>query len=442
MLLSGKSLKHDFIRFVSATMASQVVFSLYSMVDGLMVSIGVNEYAMSAVNLAIPFTNALFSIAVLFAVGSSTLIAIFIAQEKRREANALFSQNFATLLTLGAVITALVLLFLEPFAYLLGADEITLDYVKQYILGIAPFSVCYLVSYNLEVLVKTDGYPRYALFTVIGGCLTNCVLDYIAIFHLDMGVFGTAVATGISQLVTCISYFVHFFSKKCTFRLCKFRFDPHLYARILPIGLSDGVTELCTGLMIFLFNRTVLKCIGTDGVATYTVIAYVTTIVINLMVGISQGSQPLVSYHYGKEDHTGCQKLLRYALTTVCIFAPALFLLVFFFAPQIVRAYLSHAGDTLIEYSIGAFRRYSVSYLLLGFNIVIGGFMTAIECPVPAISISVGRGLALQSAVLLLLAAIFGGDAVWYTPIFSEALCLVMSLLFLRSYRRQTDMQA
>ena len=177
MLLSGKSLKHDFIRFVSATMASQVVFSLYSMVDGLMVSIGVNEYAMSAVNLAIPFTNALFSIAVLFAVGSSTLIAIFIAQEKRHEANTLFSQNFATLLTLGAVITALVLLFLEPFAYLLGADEITLDYVKQYILGIAPFSVCYLVSYNLEVLVKTDGYPRYALFTVIGGCLTNCVLD-------------------------------------------------------------------------------------------------------------------------------------------------------------------------------------------------------------------------------------------------------------------------
>ena len=148
MLLSGKSLKHDFIRFVSATMASQVVFSLYSMVDGLMVSIGVNEYAMSAVNLAIPFTNALFSIAVLFAVGSSTLIAIFIAQEKRREANALFSQNFATLLTLGAVITALVLLFLEPFAYLLGADEITLDYVKQYILGIAPFSVCYLVSFS------------------------------------------------------------------------------------------------------------------------------------------------------------------------------------------------------------------------------------------------------------------------------------------------------
>ena len=352
-------------------------------------------------------------------------------------ADTLFSQNLVTLLLLGAVITALVLLFLEPFAYLLGADEITLDYVKQYLLGIAPFSVCYLVSYNLEVLVKTDGYPRYALFTVIGGCLTNCVLDYIAIFHLDMGVFGAAVATGISQLVTCISYLIHFFSKKCTFRLRKFRFDPRLYARILPIGLSDGVTELCTGLMIFLFNRTVLRCIGTDGVVTYTVIAYVTTIIINLMVGISQGSQPLVSYHYGREDHAGCRKLLRYALTTVCVAAPLLFLGLYVFAPQIVSAYLSHASAELVDYSVHAFRRYSISYLLVGFNVVIGGFLTALERPVPAISISVGRGLVLQSAVLLTLATVFGGDALWYTPILSEAMCLAMSLFFLRRYRRE-----
>ena len=438
MSLSGKSLKHDFVRFVSATVASLMLFSLYSMVDGLMVSIGVNEYAMSAVNLSLPFTNALFSIAVMFAVGSSTLIAIYIAQDKRHEADALFSQNFATLLVIGVLATTLVFVFLEPFAILLGADEITLDYVKEYLIGIAPFSVCFLVSYNLEVLVKTDGYPRYALFTVITGCLTNCVLDYVAIFWLNMGVFGAAAATGISQLVTCVLYLIHFFSKKCTFHLRKFRFDPHLYARILPIGLADGVTELCTGLMIFLFNHTVLRCIGTDGVVTYTVIAYVNTVVINLMVGISQGSQPLVSFHYGKGEHDQCQKLLRYGLTTVCIIAPLLFLCVHFFAPQIVSVYLSHASDELVAYSVRAFRHYGISYLLVGFNVVIGGFLTALERPIPAISISVGRGLVLQSAVLLTLAAVFGGEALWYTPIISEALCLAMSVIFLRLYQGET----
>lgn len=438
MLLSGKSLKHDFVRFVSATVASLMLFSLYSMVDGLMVSIGVNEYAMSAVNLSLPFTNALFSIAVLFGVGSSTLIAIYIAQDKRHEADTLFSQNFTTLLVIGVLATTLVFVFLEPFAILLGADEITLDYVKEYLIGIAPFSVCFLVSYNLEVLVKTDGYPRYALFTVITGCLTNCVLDYVAIFWLNMGVFGAAAATGISQLVTCVLYLIHFFSKKCTFHLRKFHFDPHLYARILSIGLADGVTELCTGLMIFLFNHTVLRCIGTDGVVTYTVIAYVNTVVINLMVGISQGSQPLVSFHYGKGEHDQCQKLLRYGLTTVCIIAPLLFLCVYFFAPQIVSVYLSHASDELVAYSVRAFRHYGISYLLVGFNVVIGGFLTALERPIPAISISVGRGLVLQSAVLLTLAAVFGGEALWYTPIISEALCLAMSVIFLRLYQGET----
>lgn len=438
MLLSGKSLKHDFVRFVSATVASLMLFSLYSMVDGLMVSIGVNEYAMSAVNLSLPFTNALFSIAVLFGVGSSTLIAIYIAQDKRHEADTLFSQNFTTLLVIGVLATTLVFVFLEPFAILLGADEITLDYVKEYLIGIAPFSVCFLVSYNLEVLVKTDGYPRYALFTVITGCLTNCVLDYVAIFWLNMGVFGAAAATGISQLVTCVLYLIHFFSKKCTFHLRKFHFDPHLYARILSIGLADGVTELCTGLMIFLFNHTVLRCIGTDGVVTYTVIAYVNTVVINLMVGISQGSQPLVSFHYGKGEHDQCQKLLRYGLTTVCIIAPLLFLCVYFFAPQIVSVYLSHASDELVTYSVRAFRHYGISYLLVGFNVVIGGFLTALERPIPAISISVGRGLVLQSAVLLTLAALFGGETLWYTPIISEALCLAMSVIFLRLYQRET----
>ena len=436
MLVSGKSLKYDFLRFVSATVASLMVFSLYSMVDGLLVSIGVNEYAMSAVNLALPFTNALFSIAVLFAVGSSTLIAIYLAQKKNKEADVLFSQNFVTLLFIGALATALVFLFLEPFALLLGADDVTLDYVKEYLTGLAPFSVCFLVSYNLEILVKTDGYPRYALFTVITGCLTNCVLDYVAIFWLDMGVFGAAAATGFSQFVTCVLYFIHFFSKKCTFHLCRFRFDPHLYRRIFPIGLADGVTELCTGLMIFLFNRTVLRCIGTDGVVTYTVIAYVNTVIINLMVGISQGSQPLVSYHYGKGEHKQCETLLRYGLTTVGILAPVLFIGLFLFAPQIVSTYLSHASDALVHTSVGAFRHYSISYLLVGFNIVIGGFMTALERPVPAITISVGRGLVMQSICLLTLAALFGGSALWYTPIISEAICLCLSLYFLRQYRR------
>lgn len=437
MLTSGKGLRCDFFRFVSATIASLMVFSVYSMVDGLMVSAGVNEYAMSAVNLALPFTNALFSIAVLFAVGSSTLIAIFLAQENLQKADALFSQNLTVLFCIGAALTAAVGIFLEPFAVLLGADAFTSDYLKQYLLGLLPFSVCFLISYNLEIQVKTDGYPRYALFTVITGCLANCVMDYIAIFFLDLGIFGAAVATGLSQLLTCVIYLAHFLGKRCTFHLRKFHFDFRFYKRLIPIGLADGVTELCTGLMIFLFNRTVLKWIGTDGVVTYTIIAYVNTIIINIMMGISQGAQPLLSYFHGKKDLRQCAALLRYALTTVCVIAPLSFIGLYLCAPQIVGVFLPHAGAELVESSVQAFRHYSFSYLIVGFNIVIGGSMAAMEHPEAAISISIGRGLVLQSAVLISFASLAGASLLWYTPIVSEALCLCLSLFFLRRLWRR-----
>lgn len=432
-----KNLKADYIRFVSATMTSLMVFSLYSMVDGLMVSLGVNEYAMSAVNLTLPYTNLLFSIAVMFAVGTSTLISFYLAQQKRHEADALFSQNLAVLACIGLGIMVLVYLWITPFARLLGADDVTLEYAVSYLHGLLPFSVCYLISYNLEVLIKVDGYPHFALFTVIMGCLTNCVLDYIAIFLLDMGTFGAAAATGISQLLTCVLYLGHFRGKKCAFRPRKFRFDPHIYKRLLPIGFADGVTELCTGLMIFLFNRTVLRCIGTDGVVTYTVIAYVNTVVLNLMMGIPQGSQPLVSFYYGKGELRQSLRLLRYGLVSICVIGPAAFLILQLFAPQIVGTYLSRAGAELISDSVSALRHYSISYLLLGVNMVIGGFMTAIERPVAAITISVGRGFAIQSAVLLLLAVLFGGSALWYTPVISESICLVLSLIFLHRLRKE-----
>ena len=90
-----------------------------------------------------------------------------------------------------------------------------------------------------------------------------------------------------------------------------------------------------------------------------------------------------------------------------------------------------------MTYSIGAFRQYSFAYLIVGFNVVIGGFMTALKRPVPANCISIGRGLVLQSASLLTLAALFGSDGLWFTPIISEALCLCLSLFFLRRYRQQ-----
>lgn len=433
-MLNERSLLSQFLHFVAATVASLMVFSLYSIVDGLFVARGVGEYAMSAVNLAVPFTNVLFSIGIIFAVGTSTIIAIYLGQGQGEKANSLFSQNTVLLTCIGLAITVLVFLFLEPFAVLLGAEGVTYQHTIDYLKGLAPFAVCFIVSYNMEVLIKTDGYPRIAILTVITGCLTNCVLDYVAIFILDLGVWGAAVATGLSQLLTCVIYLRHFLHGHNTFHFVKFKMDWSIYKRLLPIGVADGVTELCNGVMIFLFNRTILRCLGDDGLVSYTIIAYVNTLIVNTMLGISQGSQPLVSFHYGKEDAPGYRKLLRYGFTAVGIMTAIIFAGVMLLAPQIATIFLGTENPGLVADSAGALRRYALCYLLLGSNILMGGFLTAVERPKAAISISLGRGLVFQSGALVLLAFAIGGSAIWYAPLISEVLCAVMAVLFLRSF--------
>ena len=431
-----QSLLKQFFHFSAATVASLMVFSLYSIVDGLFVARGVGEYAMTAVNLSVPFVNLLFSIAVIFAVGTSTIIAYLLGQKNAQSANKLFSQNLATLVVIGVTISVLVLAFTEPLARLLGAEEVTLEYTIHYLQGLAPFAVCFMISYNLEVLVKTDGRPRLALVTVCVGCVTNCVLDYLAIFHWGLGIWGAAAATGVSQLLTCIIYLTHFLGKHTTFHPVRFRMDWKIYRRLLPIGISDGLTELCNGLMIFLFNHTILRCIGTDGLVAYTIIAYANTLVINITMGVSQGSQPLISFQNGRGDGTAIGKLLRYGLRTMCGIAAVCFTVLFLAAPKLVAVYLPEAGAEMLTFATDAFRRYSLCYLPVGFNIYIAGFLTAMERPLPAVSISTGRGLILQGSILLLLAAVLGGGSIWFAPVISEVLCLGLSVFFLLQLRR------
>lgn len=431
-----QSLLKQFFHFSAATVASLMVFSLYSIVDGLFVARGVGEYAMTAVNLSVPFVNLLFSIAVIFAVGTSTIIAYLLGQKNAQSANKLFSQNLATLVVIGVTISVLVLVFTEPLARLLGAEEVTLEYTIHYLQGLAPFAVCFMISYNLEVLVKTDGRPRLALVTVCVGCVTNCVLDYLAIFHWGLGIWGAAAATGLSQLLTCIIYLTHFLGKHTTFHPVRFRMDWKIYRRLLPIGISDGLTELCNGLMIFLFNHTILRCIGTDGLVAYTIIAYANTLVINITMGVSQGSQPLISFQNGRGDGTAIGNLLRYGLRTMCGIAAVCFTVLFLAAPKLVAVYLPEAGAEMLTFATDAFRRYSLCYLPVGFNIYIAGFLTAMERPLPAVSISTGRGLILQGSILLLLAAVLGGSSIWFAPVISEVLCLGLSVFFLLRLRR------
>lgn len=436
MKLEGKSLKHDFFRFIIPSLIAQWVYALYTMIDGLFVARGVSELALSGVNIAMPFVTLLFSVALMFAVGSSTVIAILLGEKKDQEAKEVFTQNILTIILVSILITALVLWKSGEIAAFLGATRLTAGYVRTYIITIACFSIFFICSYSLEVLIKTDGYPMKATIIVTAGAVLNCILDYVFVMLLHKGVWGAAFATGISQLIVVLLYLTHFCSKKTHMKLVRFTPSPSLAWRTMKIGLSSGITEFSAGIVIFLFNHAILTYLNEEFIVSYTIVTYVSTIIVMSMAGIAQGIQPLVSYYYGRRQPEKYHRLLKYALCFGTVFSIAAFILSRIIAVPLVSLFISPGLSELRSASVRVFHTVSYSFLLCGFNIIIGGFFTAIEYPRSAMAISLGRGFLFVALSLKLLTALFNGNGIWWAALLSEALCLLLTLLLFLYYRK------
>ena len=186
MMLEGNSLKRDFMKFIIPSIVAQWVFALYTMVDGIFVARGVSEVALTAVNIVMPYIMALYAVSILFAVGTSTVVAIKLGEKDGRKANEIFTQNIVLLTIFSVVITVVVMLNLKPVAAFLGATEVNMEYVLEYLGSIVPFSGLFILSYSFETLIKTDGYPKRATAIVTIGSAVNVILDYFMVMRWHM----------------------------------------------------------------------------------------------------------------------------------------------------------------------------------------------------------------------------------------------------------------
>lgn len=424
---SNLSLKKQFFKYLVPSVTAMWIFSLYTMIDGIFVSRGVGETALAAVNIAMPFVNFIFAISMLFSTGASTIISIYIGKNNIKKANEIFSFNLFCMLTISLLITLLCLLNIDRISLFLGATENTFYLVKDYLKIIISFNGFFIISYCLEVLTKADGYPYLAIVGMIISALTNIILDFLFVIVLDFGIKGAAYATIISQGVSFIFFLSHFMSKKSKLTLTKFEFKVKYLKRILSIGFPDAITELTSGIVILLFNQTILRYIGESGIVTYSIICYVGTLVIMTMIAITQGMQPLCSYYYGKEEFKTIKKLIKMGLKAVSISSIAIFIICIVFAKEIVYIFIKDSSSPLFTYSISAFRLFSSSFLVLGFNVLVSGYFASIEEAFKATIISISRGLIFISLALFSLSFYFGDTGIWIATLISELICLLLS---------------
>lgn len=425
--IDKKKLKKDFFRYMIPSVMSMWVSALYIIVDGIFVSKGVGPNALASVNITVPFVNLVFALSVLFSIGTSTVISSSLGQSEKKEANEYFSMSMAFLTIVSILMAIVSFIFIDKLSYILGAREHTIKMVKSYLRIIIFFSPFYIISYALEVLIKVDGYPHLSTVGVIISAITNIVLDYVFVFIFNWGVQGAGLATGLARVFSFIFFALHFASKKSTLRLCKFKFEFKFISKITSIGFSDCITELSIGVVILLFNQCILATLGDFGLITYSVISYINTLVLSTMLGISQGLQPLSSYYNGNRDMDSVKFLLKTSLKVVTLFSTVILAICMFFNDFIVLMFIDKSNLELFEYTKKALSVFSISFALIGFNVVTSGVLSSMERSKEAGLISIGRGFVVILITTILSIVLFGGNGIWISAILSELIVLSFS---------------
>ena len=431
------NINKKFFSYIIPSLSAMIIFSLYSMVDGFFVSKYVGVEALSAVNLSMPFINIVFALGIIAAVGSQTMCGVFIGRKNYMKANKIFSFNIKTVTISSIILTVLFYFNMDTIARLLGATEDLGPLVIEYLGYIVYFVPFLMISYNFEVMVKVDGFPRLAVATVITCGLSNVILDYVFVGLMGHGLAGAAVATGFSQVISTVVYLIHFTVGKSNLEFVEVKFSFDTLKSIFSLGVGDFVSEVGIAMIVLFYNIFIIKFLGEKSIATFSVISYVNNLALTCFAGITQGTQPLLSYYYGKKDYDSLKKLFR--LATAAIFVTGVVFLAAsqLFPERIFRIFLDVDKETL-SYSVESLRKFSISFMITGFNVLIAAVCVSFLKPKYSVTINILRSFVTIYLALFVL-TMLEPTLIWFASALSEAVTLIFAYYFYKKLSRENQ---
>ncbi len=420
----------DFVKYSSLNVLGMIGLSCYILADTFFVSKGLGTNGLAALNLAIPIYSFIHGSGLMIGMGGGTAYSIYSSRREHTSANRAFTNAVYLAAALAVVFVLTGVFFSETITDLLGADDDVYDMTKTYLQVILLFAPAFLLNNVLLCFVRNDGAPQLSMAAMIGGSLSNVMLDWVFIFPCQMGIFGAVFATGLAPIISMIILSPHFICRKNRFHFTKCRPSGKLAGRIFSGGVPSLITEVSSGVVIIVFNAIILKLEGNVGVAAYGVIANISLVIIAIYTGIAQGIQPIISRSYGQNNISDINAILRYALTAMLIFSAVIYALVFFGASQIASVFNSENDPLLQSIAAQGLRLYFIACPFAGFNIIISVYFTSTERPLPAHIISLLRGFIVIIPMAFLLSSVGKILGVWCAFPATELLVAITGFIF------------
>ena len=425
------------LRFTLPSICMMVFTSIYGVVDGLFVSNFVGKTPFAAVNLVMPFVMILGGMGFMIGTGGTALVSKLLGEGKKDEAHSTFSMMVLFTLLLGLALSAVGVLTMPAVARLLRATDTMMPDCVLYGRIVTGFTFAFMLQNVFQSFFIAAEKPRLGLFVTVAAGVTNMVLDALFMAVFKCGVAGAAIATGLSQCVGGVLPLIYFLrpnSSLLRLRPTALRLRPILQA--CGNGSSELMSNISSSLVGMLYNFQLLRLIGEDGVSAYGVLMYVQFIFVAIFIGYSIGCAPVVSFHYGAGNQNELKSLLRKSVLLMGLGGVALTAAAMLLASPLAKLFVGYDAD-LYALTTHAFRLFSWSFLLAGFNIFASGFFTALNNGAVSAIISFLRTLVFQAGSAIILPLLLDVDGIWYAITSAEIFAFIISCTFLLAKRNK-----
>lgn len=425
----------DFAKYVSSNVLGMLALSCYILADTFFVSKALGTNGLTALNLAIPVYSFIHGTGLMLGIGGATRYSV-LKSKKDDNSNGIFV-NTVFLAGIFAVLYLFIGIFLSgSLTRVLGADDTVFKMTNTYLKVILLFAPFFIMNNVLICFVRNDGNPKLSMLAMLGGSLSNIVLDYVFMFPFKMGIFGAVFATGLAPIISMIILSSHFIKKQNTFHLVKSKPSLKISGTTMALGFPSLITEVSSGVVIIVFNIIMLRLQGNTGVAAYGIIANLSLVVVAIYTGIAQGMQPLISKAYGRDNIADIKYVVKCALITMLAVSFAVYTVIFLFTGSIAEIFNSDNDALLQAIAVKGLKIYFTAVPFVGFNVIISMLFSSTENAKPASVISLLRGLIVIIPMAFLLSFLFNVTGVWMTFPVTEGIVAMFGLVLFARFNK------
>ena len=417
---------------------AMLVSSLYNIVDQIFIGQGVGYLGNAATNVAYPLTTICLAIALLIGIGSASRFSLELGAGRKENAEIAVGNAVSMMIILGILYVIIIELFLRPLLIAFGSTDEVFPYAESYTRITAVGMPLLIVTNGMSNLARADGSLKYSMTCMLVGAIINTILDPILIFIFDMGVAGAALATVIGQFFSFLmaaNYLRHF--KHITLK--RHHFTPKIKEclNIASLGMSNSLNQVAITFVQIVLNNSLtyygaMSVYGSEiPLASCGIVMKTNAILLAIIIGISQGSQPIIGFNYGAKQYDRVRGIYKLAISCNLVISLIGFLL-FQFCPRQIISIFGTGDELYFTFATKFMRIFLFMVIVNGVQLISSNFFAAIGKPLKGVFLSLTRQVIFLVPLLLILPIFFGIDGIMFAAPVADTIAFLTTMILIR----------